>query len=96
MIPQYIIDMWIEAINMYVQWYRLVDWEWIIEDSVLLERKTKEAESLILGRYSIQDQIKTLMYWDETQNETMKTFIKWISDELETNWKEADFSIYYE
>lgn len=96
MIPQYIIDMWIEAINMYLQWYRLVDWEWIIEDSVLLERKTKEAESLILSRYSIQDQIKTLMYWDETQNEIMKTFIKWISDELETNWKEADFSIYYE
>jgi hypothetical protein len=81
---------------MYVQWYRLVDWEWIIEDSVLLEKKTKEAESLILGRYSIQDQIKTLMYWDEAQNEIMKTFIKWISDELEANWKDADFSIYYE
>jgi hypothetical protein len=99
MIPQAIIDMWYEAIDKYLQWYTYViengEPVWSISDERVLQNKTIEANNLISQRYTIQTQLNNLLYWDEQIKEAMKTFIKWINDELQNNWKDADFSIYY-
>ena len=72
-------------------WYLYQDWK-VVEN--LEEKKEKVREECgvkIVSKYSITDQLNTMMFWTTAENTAMKKYIKNVLKEYRGKWIKADF-----
>ena len=61
-------------------------------DDKLLEEKKTECRWKILNNYSRTDQRNANWFWTQEEKDKMRNFIKSMTVEFRTNWKDSDFT----